>query len=64
MTAFVSISTKYVYCEANCVSHRLAYIASLSTIDEFWSDETPSIIEDILYEDICNGTRGSGFSSP
>lgn len=35
MTAFVSINIKYVYGEANCVVHKLAYIASLFTIDEF-----------------------------
>lgn len=43
-----SLQVKHVYFEANCVAHRLAHIASCSSIDDFWIDETSSIIEDVL----------------
>lgn len=43
---------------------RLAHVASLSNIDEFWIDETPFIIEGVLYEDMLLILRGSGFTSP
>ena len=35
MGAIGSLCVKHVYREANCVAHRLAYIASHSSIDNF-----------------------------
>lgn len=44
----------HVYFEANCVAHRLAHIASCSSINNFWIDETSSIIEDVLMRTCVN----------
>ena len=57
LNGFNSFRVRHIYREANCVAHRLAHIASLSNIDELWLEETPSIIEDVLYEDYCNCGR-------
>lgn len=64
MMAFNFILVRHIFREANCVAHRLAHIATFSALDEFWLQETPSIIEDVLFEDFYNCTRGSGFTSP
>lgn len=62
--AFTSFQFSHIFRKANGVALRLAHFASFSAMDEFWLVEAPSIIEDILYEDFCNCTRGSGFMSP
>ena len=53
-----SIDIHHIFREANSVAHRLAHLASFSSISVTWLDETPSIIEDVLYADWCNSTRG------
>lgn len=58
MSECSSFHIKHVYSEANGVAHRLTHFASLFDLDEFWLDETPFIIEDVLYEDYCSSTRG------
>lgn len=60
MNMFNSIN---VYREANCVANRLAHIGSYFWIDNFWLDETLSIIKDVLYEDFYSCTRGSSSTS-
>ena len=42
----------------------MAHLASHSFFDDFEIDETPSIIEDVLYEDHYNCNRGLGITSP
>lgn len=64
MEAIGSLCIKHVYRVANCVAHRLAHIASHSSIDNFWIDEMPSIIEDVLYEDLYHCKQGPGITSP
>lgn len=64
MWAIHFIQVKHVYREANGVAHRLAQFACFSSLDEFWINETPSIIEDVLYKDLCNCERGQRLSSP
>jgi hypothetical protein len=63
-TAFTSCQFGHIYRKANGVALRLAHIANWSTMDEYWLVEAPSIIEDVLYEDFCNRTRGLGTMSP
>ena len=58
LRAFSSIDICHIFREANGVAHRLAHIASSSFTNEFWLEETPSIIEDVLLDDVCNRTRG------
>ncbi|XP_024158692.1 uncharacterized protein LOC112166150 [Rosa chinensis] len=67
MTAFQSIEIRHIYREANGVADRLAHLASLFALNDVWLEETPAIIQDVLYEDYCkcsNVARGSGFMSP
>ena len=64
LCSFNSFEIRHVYREANRVAHRLAHVASLSSFDNCWLGETPSIIEDVLFEDLCNLTRGFGITSP
>ena len=64
MEAFNFILVRHIFREANCVAHRLAHTATFSALDEFWLQDTPSIIEDVLFEDFCKCTRGSGSTSP
>lgn len=45
--------------EVNGVAYRLAHIDSSIMLDE-----TLAIIQDVLYEDLCNCSRGIGFMSP
>lgn len=59
-----SITFRHIYREANSVAHRLAHLVSLSMLDDFWLDETPTIIEDVLFEDLSYCTRGEGLMSP
>lgn len=58
-----SISFRRIYREVNDVANHLAHLASRSYIDDLWLGETPSIIDDVLYEDICKCTRGLGTTS-
>ncbi|KAL6178236.1 hypothetical protein ACLB2K_049755 [Fragaria x ananassa] len=63
MSAFQSIRIRHIGREANGVADRLAHLASAGLLDDVWSGETPAIIQDVLYEDICNSSivaRGSG----
>ncbi|PRQ45142.1 putative ribonuclease H-like domain, reverse transcriptase zinc-binding domain-containing protein [Rosa chinensis] len=67
LSAFQSVEIRHIYREANGVAHRLAHLASYLLLDDIWLDETPAIIQDVLYEDYCNVSivaRGSGFMSP
>lgn len=59
-----SIKIQHVFHETNGVAHRLAHNASCSSLYEVWFDKTASIIKDVLYENMCNVARGSGFMSP
>lgn len=56
MTECSSFHIKHVFREANGVTHRLAHFASLSVLDGFRLDKTPSIIEDVLYDNYYNCT--------
>ncbi|XP_062021071.1 uncharacterized protein LOC133737560 [Rosa rugosa] len=62
--AISSINLYSVYREANGVAHRLAHLASVDYLDDYWLDETPVIIRDALFEDSCTSTRGVGNMSP
>ncbi|KAK9950614.1 hypothetical protein M0R45_006095 [Rubus argutus] len=64
MLTFNTIEIRHIYREANCVANRLAHIASISTIDKLCLNETPSIIEDVLIEDMFSRARGFGIMSP
>lgn len=64
MLAITSLNVRHIYREANCVAHRLAHVASFSIVDDCWIDNTPSIIEDVIYEDIHPPTRGLVLSPP
>ncbi|XP_024163879.1 uncharacterized protein LOC112170820 [Rosa chinensis] len=59
-----SLNLQSIYREANVVAHRLAHLASVNYLDDYWLEETPVIIRDVLYEDSCTSTRGLGFMSP
>lgn len=59
MDEFLSVLVSHIYCEANGVTHRLVFIACSPTINELWSNETPVIIQDVLYENLCNCSRGN-----
>lgn len=63
-TCFTSFQFRHIFREANGVALRLAHFASCSNMDEFWLFEAPSIIEDVLYEDFCNSSRGLDTMSP
>ena len=52
MESISSVQVQIVHREANCVANRLAQLASSSSIDYIWLDETPAIIQDVLYDDI------------
>lgn len=64
MLAFTNVKVRHIYREANAVANRLAHKASFSSVDEFWIDDTPSFIEDVIYEDFCPSSRGFGPMSP
>lgn len=64
MRALGSIQAKHVYQEANGMTYHLAHIASCSNLDVFLTDDTPSIIEDVLSMDLCHVARGLSFMSP
>ncbi|XP_024171590.1 uncharacterized protein LOC112177537 [Rosa chinensis] len=49
MSAFQYVRARHAYREANGVTHRLAHLASLFSINDVWLDETPAIIQDVLY---------------
>ncbi|XP_062021093.1 uncharacterized protein LOC133737577 [Rosa rugosa] len=57
MRAIPSCNLRSIYREANGVAHRLAHLASVDYLDDYWLDETPVIIQDVLYEDSCISTR-------
>lgn len=59
-----SLNVRHIFCETNGVAHKLAYFTSVSFIDDVWLGETPCIIKDVLFEDLCNYNRGTGPSSP
>lgn len=63
MSALHSFGFRHIYHEVNNVAHRFAHLASVSYIDDFWLAETPSIIEDVLYEDFCKCTRELSVTS-
>ena len=64
MLAFTSLNFRHIYREANGVAQRLSHTASFSNIDNFWVDDTPSIIEDVIYKDLCPHNRGFGNTAP
>lgn len=64
MSSISSANLCHIYREANGVAHRLAHLASVSYVDDLWLNETPSIIEDVLFEDLCKLNRGFGSMSP
>ncbi|XP_061990636.1 uncharacterized protein LOC133709048 [Rosa rugosa] len=71
LRGFQSVKIRHIYREANGVALRLAHLASMFVIDDVWVDETPAIIQDVLYEDYphcfyhCStSVRGLGFTSP
>lgn len=49
MNSFDFIVVRHVYGEINGVVHRLATLAKCFVMDDFWLAETPSIIENVLY---------------
>ena len=55
-----SFTLVHIYREANGIANRLARLASMSTMDSIWYNETPSIIYDVLLEDNCFSSRGIG----
>ncbi|PRQ31117.1 putative ribonuclease H-like domain, reverse transcriptase zinc-binding domain-containing protein [Rosa chinensis] len=56
LSDFQSIEIRHIYREANGVAHRLAHLASYLLLDDVWLDETPAIIQDVLYENYCNAS--------
>ncbi|XP_062011139.1 uncharacterized protein LOC133727571 [Rosa rugosa] len=64
LTYFPSFQIRHVFREANGVAHRLAHPASLNYLDDIWVDESPVIIQDVLYKDLCTEARAQGFMSP
>jgi hypothetical protein len=64
LRSFNSFVIRHIYREANGVAQRLAHVANFSRSFDFWIEVTPSIIEDVLYEDGCIYTRGIGITSP
>ena len=64
LASIFSVFFRHIHREANDVVNCLAHLASRSYIDDFWYEETPSIIEDVLYEDVCKCTRGQDITSP
>lgn len=63
LLAFNSVLVRHINREANGVAYRLTHLASCSCIDNLWFDETLSIIEDVLFKDLCNCNRSPGPSS-
>ena len=64
VSSFQSIKVSHINRKANGVVNRLAHLASYSSLDKSWVDESPVIIQDVLYEDLCNITRGEDYMSP
>ncbi|KAL6227535.1 hypothetical protein ACLB2K_001492 [Fragaria x ananassa] len=67
VSAFNFFQLQHVCREANSVANRLVHFARCNNYDDFSLDETPAIIQDVLYEDLCNSSlvhRGSGYMSP
>ncbi|PRQ34116.1 putative ribonuclease H-like domain-containing protein [Rosa chinensis] len=64
LTSLHSIKISHVFREANGVANRLAHLASSKFLNDVWLEEAPVIIQDVLYEDFCNCTRGQGSTSP
>ncbi|KAK9924950.1 hypothetical protein M0R45_033291 [Rubus argutus] len=64
LLAFTNVNVRHIYREANAVANRLAQIANFSSRDECWIDNTPSLIEDVIYEDLYPISRGIGPMSP
>ncbi|XP_040361695.1 endo-1,3;1,4-beta-D-glucanase [Rosa chinensis] len=62
MEGFNLILLRHVDREANGVAHRLAHLASTSSSDEFWVEETPDIIHDVLIEDDYKVASNAGFN--
>ncbi|XP_062014420.1 uncharacterized protein LOC133730938 [Rosa rugosa] len=54
VNAFNFFNFQHICCEANGVANRLALLARCGNLDEFCLEETPVIIQDVLYEDQCN----------
>lgn len=48
------VKVPHIYSEVNCVAHKFAHIVSCYNIYDFWFNETPIIIQDVLYDDFYN----------
>ncbi|XP_061999476.1 uncharacterized protein LOC133716838 [Rosa rugosa] len=64
LTSLHSVQIRHIFREANGVANRLAHLASMNYLDDVWLDESPAIIQDVLYEDSCTIARGQGYMSP
>lgn len=64
LRSFNSIVIRHIYREANGVAQRLTHVISFSRFDDFWIEDTPSIIKDVLYEDDCFYIRNLDIISP
>ncbi|XP_062005922.1 uncharacterized protein LOC133723110 [Rosa rugosa] len=64
LTSFHSTQICHVFREANGAARRLAHLASLNYLNDVWLEESPAIIQNVLYEDNCNYNRGQGPMSP
>ncbi|XP_062014260.1 uncharacterized protein LOC133730740 [Rosa rugosa] len=53
---------RHIFREANGVANRLAHLASLNYLDDIWLEESPMIIQDVLYEDSCTTARGQAIN--
>lgn len=64
MFAIPLFNFRHIYREVNGVVYRLAHLASLSYIDDFWLGETSSIIKNIFFENIYKCSRDSDITPP
>ena len=57
------VQVQHIYRDANCVTNKLAQIASSTDVVYIWFDEESYYIQNVLYEDICHAIsviRSSG----
>lgn len=52
-----------VHASSNSVANRLARFARCNKLDFFSFDETPAIIQDVFYEDLCFKKKCTCFIS-